>query len=160
MSSSQESKQYPERSHPAHPTPIERHNEPIIIFVTICIKPRGMLINNNTFHDTFISESNDADQWVVGRYVIMPDHIHLFCSPATRETCSVKRWATYLKKQITRGYPHRDWKWQSDCWDTQMRSREHYEQKWQYIRDNPVRAGLVSDPDDWPWQGQIHQLRW
>ncbi len=32
--------------------------------------------------------------------------------------------------------------------------------KWEYIRHNPVRAGLVNDPDDWPYQGEMHVLRW
>src|SRR5256885_6005252 len=27
-----------------------------------------------------------ADHWLVGRYVIMPDHIHLFCAPVDRKS--------------------------------------------------------------------------
>lgn len=52
------------------------------------------------------------------------------------------------------------WKWQSDCWDTQVRSGTHYAEKWEYVRNNPMRAGLVNTPEDWPWQGEINVLRW
>jgi hypothetical protein len=39
-----------------------------------------------------------------------------------------------------------------------MRSAESYEEKWTYVRENPVRAGLVKRSTDWPFQGEIHRL--
>jgi putative transposase len=36
-----------------------------------------------------------------------------------------------------------------------LRSDESVAGKWHYIRQNPVRAGLVVDPDDWPYQFQL-----
>ena len=48
--------------------------------------------------------------------------------------------------------------WQEDVFDHIMRSRESYAAKWAYVRENPVRAGLVSRAEDWPWQGEIHGL--
>lgn len=52
------------------------------------------------------------------------------------------------------------WHWQSDCWDTQMRCGEQYRKKWEYVRQNPVRAGLVQRAEDWPWQGELSVLKW
>jgi hypothetical protein len=52
------------------------------------------------------------------------------------------------------------WHWQSNCWDTQMRSGERYRERWEYVRQNPVRAGLTPAPDAWPWQGKISVLDW
>jgi hypothetical protein len=49
--------------------------------------------------------------------------------------------------------------WQQEFFDHVLRSAESHDQKWQYVRDNPVRAGLVNDPDQWPWQGQIDELQ-
>jgi hypothetical protein len=37
-------------------------------------------------------------------------------------------------------------------------SAQSYSEKWNYIRDNPVRAGLVSAADDWPYAGEIETL--
>jgi len=28
-------------------------------------------------------------------------------------------------------------------------------QKWDYVRENPVRAGLVSKAEEWKYQGEI-----
>ena len=30
--------------------------------------------------------------------------------------------------------------------------------KWLYVRNNPVRHGLVKDPDDWPFQSVMNDL--
>ena len=35
-----------------------------------------------------------------------------------------------------------------------------YEEKWEYVRNNPVRAGLAARAEDWPFQGVIHELMW
>ena len=35
---------------------------------------------------------------------------------------------------------------------------ESYSQKWEYVKENPVRAGLAEKSDDWPFQGEIESL--
>ncbi len=49
--------------------------------------------------------------------------------------------------------------WQSRHWDRRLRSGESYGAKWDYVLNNPVRHGLVTDAADWPFQGELHQLR-
>jgi len=39
-----------------------------------------------------------------------------------------------------------------------FRSAESYGEKWNYVRDNPVRAGLVSMADEWKYAGEIETL--
>jgi hypothetical protein len=39
-----------------------------------------------------------------------------------------------------------------------LRGAESYEEKWWYVRDNPVRAGLVDRWEDWPHCGEPHRL--
>jgi hypothetical protein len=46
-----------------------------------------------------------------------------------------------------------------EFFDHILRSSESYSEKWNYVRDNPVRAGLVANANDWHWQGQIEELR-
>jgi hypothetical protein len=36
-----------------------------------------------------------------------------------------------------------------------LRPAENYAEKWNYVRENPVRAGLVKNANDWPYQGEI-----
>jgi len=41
-----------------------------------------------------------------------------------------------------------------------LRDGESYSQKWQYVSENPVRAGLVERAEDWPYFGRVHEIRW
>ena len=38
---------------------------------------------------------------------------------------------------------------------TLLRTDESYTEKWNYVRNNPVRAGLAKNAGDWPYQGEI-----
>jgi hypothetical protein len=44
---------------------------------------------------------------------------------------------------------------QPGFFDHILRSDESYGEKWNYIHENPVRAGLVKSAGDWPYQGEI-----
>jgi REP element-mobilizing transposase RayT len=48
--------------------------------------------------------------------------------------------------------------WQRGFFDHLIRNTESYAQKWDYVRENPVRAGLVSRREDWPFQGEIVEI--
>jgi len=104
----------------------------------------------------------------VGIYVIMPDHVHLFVrlSPDRK----LGRWEKGLKdklgKQLAKlGYSPQNMPncklksfWQPGFFDHILRSSESYRQKAQYVLDNPVRAGLVKKPEEWPFRGEIVAL--
>jgi REP element-mobilizing transposase RayT len=45
--------------------------------------------------------------------------------------------------------------WQPGFFDHLIRNDESYGDKWNYVRENPVRAGLVASAADWPYQGEI-----
>jgi len=42
--------------------------------------------------------------------------------------------------------------WQENFFDHRIRAEEKYSEKVQYVWDNPVRAGLVGNMQDWPWK--------
>jgi REP-associated tyrosine transposase len=48
--------------------------------------------------------------------------------------------------------------WQEEFFDHVLRSNESYSQKWEYVKENPVRAGLVKKSEDWPFQSEIESL--
>jgi hypothetical protein len=48
--------------------------------------------------------------------------------------------------------------WQKEFFDHLLRSDESYSEKWNYVKNNPVRAGLVADADLWPFTGHVHYL--
>jgi REP element-mobilizing transposase RayT len=89
----------------------------------------------------------------VGRYVIMPDHIHLFVGGGP--DFILERWVAGLKRAISVKLGCRDELWQPGFFDHVLRSNESYGEKWLYVRDNPVRAGLAAQAEDWPHQGEV-----
>jgi hypothetical protein len=38
---------------------------------------------------------------------------------------------------------------------SRVRNDESYSQKWDYVRENPVRVELVVQTDEWPYQGEF-----
>jgi REP element-mobilizing transposase RayT len=48
--------------------------------------------------------------------------------------------------------------WQAEFFDHVLRSSESYSQKWEYVRENPIRAGLVTTSEGWPFEGKIEDL--
>jgi REP-associated tyrosine transposase len=99
----------------------------------------------------------------LGRYVMMPDHVHLFVRGGPDFTLS--SWIAGLKRamsvallketQATRLPLQCGSLWQPGFFDHILRSDESYAEKWNYVRDNPVRAGIVESTHDWPYQGEI-----
>jgi len=100
----------------------------------------------------------DATAWMVGRYVLMPDHLHLFASPGQPEV-EIENWVKYWKRLFAQRISHVPGRWQSNGWHHRLRGDESYREKWDYVRYNPVRHGLVAEPDDWLYQGELHVLR-
>jgi len=130
-----------------------------VFFVTACTYRRRMVLATGAVKEAFVAFAERAygeHNIAVGRYVMMPDHIHLFvCGPDDFE---LGRWMgllkQYLAKSVVRA-PTADPIWQRRFFDHVLRSDESYAQKWNYVRENPVRAGLVTNADDWPYAGEI-----
>ena len=150
----------PRRKHPAHLPPGEKHNRAIIIYVTICTAKRRRILASPRVHEAIVCAWGEASTWLVGRYVVMPDHVHFFCAPDGLDV-SLERWMKYWKSIVTRSIRAKSGDvWQRDHWDRQLRSVESYDAKWEYIRRNPVRHGYCSDPDEWLYQGELNVLPW
>ncbi len=133
-----------------------------VFFLTICTYHRRAALALPAVHEALqqFAHRADAFQVFVGRYVIMPDHMHLFAtfSPVAP---SLSEWVKGLKRafaeSLKRNHVPSPY-WQKGFFDHALRSEESYEQKWLYVRENPVRAGLVIKAQDWPYQGEIHPL--
>jgi putative transposase len=133
-----------------------------LYFLTACTLGRRKCLDNDPVHQCFIAFASRATQqgvWV-GRYVLMPDHLHIFAAFAP-QALTLSDWMKALKRTLAKTLrqaqvppPH----WQKGFFDHVLRSEESYHLKWAYVRENPVRAGLVSRADRWPYQGEIHSL--
>jgi REP element-mobilizing transposase RayT len=150
------------RKHPAHFPATERFNTPIVIFLTVCTKDRKRILANDSAHNALQEAWRQQPSWLVGRYIVMPDHVHLFCAPGESPVVPLERWVRFWKSYAAQHWPSKEDApvWQRHFWDTQLRRGESYTEKWQYVVQNAVRAGLVNDETDWSYQGELNVLRW
>ncbi len=108
----------------------------------------------------FCDVATDFQDWV-GFFMIMPDHIHLFAGFGPHSP-PLWKWIKALRgdlSKILRADEGAGTHWEKDFFDHVMRSEESLREKYEYVRQNPVRAGLVKRSEDWPYQGEIHPLR-
>ena len=205
--------QLPQRRHPSRNSVMTHlDNRAIMLYVTVVTGKRNAMLADKAVQDCIVAAWKAAADWLVGRYVIMPDHIHFFCAPATYPPPDFHRWMKQWKAQVSRSFPiglragrahgrvalvatgtpadtahgrvalvatgngadaaatsaalpnvslsRPPPLFQRDCWDRQLRTGESYAQKWEYVRNNPVRKGLVAHADEWPYQGQVNVLEW
>jgi REP element-mobilizing transposase RayT len=150
--------------HPRRPPRLERLFSSVrpFYFVAFNTYKRKSILARLEIHHSFRSFCERAREHDVGvgRYVIMPDHIHLFVAlPPTEVT--LERWIQMLKTVLGKTMlrlelqkPH----WQEGFFDHVLRSSESYAEKWDYVRLNPVRAGLCIEPEEWPFQGEISRI--
>ena len=126
-----------------------------VYFITFNSYRRRSILATEEVHRKFIAFSEQAISHgtAIGRYVIMPDHIHLFMRIASdrRIGTTIRLLKRSLSAAIGANPPH----WQSGFFDHLLRQCESYAEKWEYVRQNPVRAGLVQEPEKWAYQGQI-----
>ncbi len=152
---------WPRRRHRIHLAPNERFNRAIIIFITVATAGRRKILASERAHQAIVSAWTAAHLWAVGRYVIMPDHLHFFCAPNDLEAPALEKWMRYGKSIVTRGLVEKSGTiWQRHHWDRQLRRGESYDEKWEYVCRNPVRHGLVKRAEEWPYQGELNELRW
>ena len=126
-------------------TPLNRY------FLTFCSDERQEVLACPRVHERvrqFISDSLSRYGVWVDSYVLMPNHVHLIISTAP-ESAVLGDWVKAFKAVVA----HREFKWQPGCFDHVLRSEESTAEKWEYIRMNPVRAGLAKRPEDWAYSG-------
>ena len=85
--------------------------------------------------------------WWPYLFLLMPDHLHALLSfpPSDKPIRTVvSKWKEWTAKDI-------GIEWQSDFFEHRLRQDESRMEKADYILANPVRAKLVSKPEDWPY---------
>lgn len=85
-------------------------------------------------------------------FVVMPDHLHLLCYPREDMLSDIlrdfkSRSAVTMRKSRRLSGPI----WQQRFFDSICRKVHVFWEKMDYIHQNPVRAGLVTRAEDWPW---------
>ena len=100
----------------------------------------------------------DENKWIVYAAIVLADHVHILAKPLFREgggffdlseiIHSVKSYSALKISQ------HRGTKgtiWQDERYDRIVRDEPEFLEKWQYIRNNPVKVELCQTPEEYPW---------
>lgn len=134
-----------------------RSDHATIVFVTVCSQHRVQRLATPAVHEALLRAWQDADAWLVGAYAIMPDHVHLFCSPIDTEI-SIEQWITFWKRRFRKYVGADAPQFQPGAFHHRLRQDESYTAKWDYVRANPVRAGLVQKREEWAFKGVLNEL--
>jgi putative transposase len=130
-----------------------------IYFVTICCEGRSSFFGPPDLCKTAIEVLRRVSvsmHFMIHAYCIMPDHRHILAegsTPGSNLTRFVAKW-----KQST-GYLLRDEAstpiWQRRFYDHVLRKATNCEAVAWYIWMNPVRKGMVAEPEQYPFSGSF-----
>lgn len=111
--------------------------DPPLYFITFNTHKRRKLLADERAHVAFIAFARAGAErdLAIGRFVIIPNHVHLFARGS--HDFLLSQWIRLLKRDLPKS-------------DHLIRHGESYSEKWEYVRQNPVRAGLVNNADEWP----------
>ncbi len=127
--------------------------------VTICAQNRERIFTAPDVVEPLIcllSEEMRQCSFDVHAYCFMPDHCHLLLSGLNSNAHlstavrAFKGASTALLRQFR--FQH---VWQKGFHDHVIRNAEDLAASMAYVLENPVRAGLVKDPKDWPFSGSL-----
>ena len=94
----------------------------------------------------------DGTRYRLIAWVVMPNHVHVVLKtdqvPLSR---IVRTWKQFTARKANSILGRSGAFWQTDYWDTFVRDADHELKTIRYIRENPVKAGLVKAWKDWPW---------
>jgi len=105
---------------------------------------------------TQLTRAADTEGFDILAYCAMPDHLHVLVRGRTA-TSDARRFIK-LAKQLTEFAHRRRWRgrlWQASAWDRVLRNEDDTWDVIRYILANPVRAGLVAKPLDYPHSGSL-----
>ena len=93
-------------------------------------------------------------QWKIPHAVIMPNHVHclmLGSNARTTLTKALKVLKGYTAREANKILQREGNFWISESFDHWLRNPDKTERAINYIRTNPVKAGLAKSPEDYPW---------
>ncbi len=95
----------------------------------------------------------DAERYKLAAWVVMPNHVHILLTPQPGHKLpeilhTLKSYTAHEANRL-RGVKGRFW--QVESFDRFIRDHKHYTSVLRYIENNPVKSGLCSKPEDWPY---------
>jgi len=100
----------------------------------------------------------DGEVYDLDTFCVMPNHVHALFQPLECNEGEYHSLSSIMHslKRYTAGtcndvLGRKGQFWQRESYDHVVRDEPELDRIRRYIVNNPVRAGLVEDPADWPW---------
>jgi putative transposase len=107
-----------------------------------------------------LHEHATTQQVAIHSYVLMSNHFHLLATPETVE--GIPRMMQAVGRRYVQTYNLRQQRtgtlWEGRYRSTLIQTERYLLACMAYIDLNPVRAGLVADPEDYPWSSHHHYI--
>jgi putative transposase len=121
-----------------------------LYFITICCERRGenqlcqLQVGSGLI--SAAERYHHSNRWFVRLLLLMPDHLHALIAFPQAEAMSevLRNWKSYTTREF-------DVRWQRGYFDRRIRDAQNWRLKAEYIRQNPVRRGLIADGTQWPY---------
>jgi len=136
-----------------------------IYYVTICAFNGKKLFQHEGVAKTIVDEldfrQGASKEIKLYCYCLMPDHLHLLLSLSEHYQKSLQNWVAAFKRYNARivnllyGISPL---WQKNFYEHVVRKEESLFNITEYILNNPVRKGLVSNRQDYPYCGTVDSL--
>jgi len=91
-------------------------------------------------------------------FCIMPNHVHLVCTPLEKQegeyhslTAILHSLKRYTAREANKILGRQGEFWQAESYDHVVRDESEFQRIITYVLNNPVKAGLVSVWEEWPW---------
>ena len=128
-------------------------------FITSVTAQRRTLFRSTAAADLFLDvflHYRAQGKYQLHDLVIMPDHFHALITPAME--ISLERTVQFIKGGFSFRLKSRFPVWQASFTNHRIRDAEDFERHREYIRMNPVRAGLVRKPEEYPYSSATNRF--
>lgn len=124
-------------------------------FVTICTHNQKQAFTSERCIRTvsdILKETAEQEGFTVWAWCFMPEHLHILVE-GVDEKSDFRRFIKIFKQKS--GYQRKQIEgeklWQEDYFERILRREETTPKVIEYILNNPVRRGLVSSPEEYPF---------
>jgi len=104
---------------------------------------------------------HDQSKYRLSSWVIMPNHVHLLCTPAAGHHLAeiMHSLKSYTSNEANRMLDRKGRFWQKEYFDRYIRNARHFAKVVAYIENNPVKARLCEKAEDWPFSSASWRKR-
>jgi REP element-mobilizing transposase RayT len=95
----------------------------------------------------------DGERYRLLEWCVMPNHVHALVMPINGHLLAdiLHSWKSFTASRANKILGIADEFWQREYHDRFIRDARHLATVRDYVRDNPVAAGLVAQPEAWPF---------